>query len=642
MTTLSTSGVNTFNETGEIETVTVATAGYYDITADGAQGGDTTYNSNVGGLGAMASGEVFLQAGATLEIVVGQQGVSTTGTGFSASGAGGGGGSFVIETNAGSGALATPIDVVIAGGGGGAGWGSGQNGANAVATGSDVAGSGAAKGGGGGGFTGGGGGYPAASGSTAGTSFLGGAGSDNGTGRADGGSGGFGGGGGGSYSGGGGGGGGYGGGGGGGTAGGGGGGSFVNAAATDVALAAGKELGDGVVKITYEASPTSFTISDATDLSDTLAAISGSSQVFGGNGTVYTIGLTSGANLTESASLSAIDLKGRDTLTIDGDDDTVSGADAYQGFTIESNGVTIEDLNMTDAPAQNGGSINFVGNDTVTLDSGDHTANVMRISGGIADGAGTGGAGVGTIDVTGSGMVELQGANLFTGGVNLDSGDLQLNSDTAAGSGAINFTDGNELVLASGVDIQNQLTNFTEGNSIDLEGLDASGAKVGSSNGVVTVTSGSKSISLNLTVAGEALEVEADGDGTLLHVPLSQDLSAMVNQIVKVTNDIDLALGQTVQITAAPGGVVDISGDISDLEQAVANAKNVGLELSGGGTIELTGDNTFNDEVRVDAATTLAVNSTELGRRQLGTGSPGRKRAVASGRQDGRARNRRH
>ena len=199
----------------------------------------------------------------------------------------------------------------------------------------------------------------------------------------------------------------------------------------------------------------------------------------------------------------------------------------------------------------------------------------------------------------------------FTGGVNLDSGDLQLNTDTAAGSGAINFTDGNELVLASGVDIQNQLTNFTEGDFIDLEGLDESGAKVGSSNGVVTVTSGSKSISLNLTVAGEALEVEADGDGTLLHVPLSQDLSAMVNQIVKVTNDIDLALGQTVQITAAPGGVVDISGDISDLEQAVANAKNVGLELSGGGTIELTGDNTFNDEVRVDAATTLAVNSTD-------------------------------
>ncbi len=40
MTDLSTTQTNTFDYTGKIETVTVEMAGYYDIAADGAQGGE--------------------------------------------------------------------------------------------------------------------------------------------------------------------------------------------------------------------------------------------------------------------------------------------------------------------------------------------------------------------------------------------------------------------------------------------------------------------------------------------------------------------------------------------------------------------------------------------------------------------------
>ena len=68
-----------------------------------------------GGLGAMASGDIYLAAGAVLKIVVGGAGGSASG--YSAGG-GGGGGSFVIESNSGSGSV--DIDEVIAGGGGGA------------------------------------------------------------------------------------------------------------------------------------------------------------------------------------------------------------------------------------------------------------------------------------------------------------------------------------------------------------------------------------------------------------------------------------------------------------------------------------------------------------------------------------------
>jgi hypothetical protein len=115
MTTLSTTQTNTFASTGTIEFVTVQTAGYYDITADGAQGGGGHFglgDTEAGGLGAMASGEIYLAAGATLEIVVGGEGGSSR-----SGGGGGGGGSFVIETNSGSGAV--DINEVIAGGGGG-------------------------------------------------------------------------------------------------------------------------------------------------------------------------------------------------------------------------------------------------------------------------------------------------------------------------------------------------------------------------------------------------------------------------------------------------------------------------------------------------------------------------------------------
>ncbi len=115
-----------FADSGKIETFIVPPTGYYAITADGAQGGSGVNNFGgvpvgAGGLGAMASGDVFLQAGATLEIVVGRAGgngsLGTSGGSPGGSGGGGGGGSFVIETNSGSGTV--DINEVIAGGGGG-------------------------------------------------------------------------------------------------------------------------------------------------------------------------------------------------------------------------------------------------------------------------------------------------------------------------------------------------------------------------------------------------------------------------------------------------------------------------------------------------------------------------------------------
>jgi hypothetical protein len=254
-----------FAATGTIATFTAPAAGYYDITADGAQGGACSYGAGgAGGLGALASGEIYLAAGAQLEIVVGQAGQ----VGGFGGGGGGGGGSFVIETNTGS--AAVHIAELIAGGGGGGGsagggggqsqppGGAGGDGYNSGGSGGvgDAAGQGGgAGGGGGGGFSGGAGGtsHPAASGATLATGFAGGAGTRHPVGQnysSGGGGGGFGGGGGGGTGSGGGGGGGYGGGGGGGaSAGGGGGGSYAGASILDPVKTAAVNSGAGVVTI---------------------------------------------------------------------------------------------------------------------------------------------------------------------------------------------------------------------------------------------------------------------------------------------------------------------------------------------------------------------------------------------------------
>jgi hypothetical protein len=263
--------VTTYSYDGIIQFDTIAVTGTYDITADGSQGTPAIAPPGSigppGGLGASVSGDIVLQQGAVLEIVVGGQGSAAVN-----GGGGGGGGSFVIEIKNGSGST-VDINEVIAGGGGGGGFrsdGTGNLGGRTTGTGGNgegfsagaggvngAPGTGGFTGGGGGGFEGGAGAYNvrAASGSSALGNFAGGAASaPSGGGRTAGG-GGFGGGGGGG-TGGGGGGGGFGGGGGGGaifaagnSTGGGGGGSFIAAGATNFTKTAGNHHGVGVVTI---------------------------------------------------------------------------------------------------------------------------------------------------------------------------------------------------------------------------------------------------------------------------------------------------------------------------------------------------------------------------------------------------------
>jgi hypothetical protein len=102
----------TFTYSGQIDSYAVQTSGWYQIDAWGAQGGGPEFLPNLGGLGAMVGGRIYLNAGQILDVVVGGQGKSEI---YDNTGGGGGGGSFVY--------VASDLDLLLAaGGGGGSDW----------------------------------------------------------------------------------------------------------------------------------------------------------------------------------------------------------------------------------------------------------------------------------------------------------------------------------------------------------------------------------------------------------------------------------------------------------------------------------------------------------------------------------------
>lgn len=161
----------TFAYSGHIDSYTVATSGWYEIDAWGAQGG--SFNPSLGGLGAMVGGRIYLDAGQVLDIVVGGQGRGSISVD---TGSGGGGGSFVFT--------ASDLDLLLAaGGGGGSRWnvgdgGPGLAGRDGGGFGGGVNGMGGASAGDQHGFAGGGAGWLSAG--ESGTTGVHGAGGSNG------------------------------------------------------------------------------------------------------------------------------------------------------------------------------------------------------------------------------------------------------------------------------------------------------------------------------------------------------------------------------------------------------------------------------------------------------------------------------
>ena len=107
---------------------------------------------------------------------------------------------------------------------------------------------------------------------------------------------------------------------------------------------------------------TYLNVKTESQLSADIKAIDLASQKDGGDGTVYSITFEKGATLTGSADISAINLTGADTLTINGLGARLDGAGAYQGLFAYSGATTIEEFSRSRtaspraAPAARGAS----------------------------------------------------------------------------------------------------------------------------------------------------------------------------------------------------------------------------------------------------------------------------------------------
>ncbi|PEN67744.1 hypothetical protein CN545_18230 [Bacillus toyonensis] len=124
-----------FQYTGNVQSFTVPYTGTYKLTTWGAQGGDNSFetfpgNSDQGGLGGYAEGEVSLTKGETIYVVVGGQGENAVndenkggynGGGDSSWGSGGGGATHIATVDGLLASLSnnTSAILIVAGGGGG-------------------------------------------------------------------------------------------------------------------------------------------------------------------------------------------------------------------------------------------------------------------------------------------------------------------------------------------------------------------------------------------------------------------------------------------------------------------------------------------------------------------------------------------
>jgi hypothetical protein len=159
------------------------------------------------------------------------------------------------------------------------------------------------------------------------------------------------------------------------------------------------------------------------------------------------------------------------------------------------------------------------GNQTVTL--APTSATTLSIAGVIADQSGSGGSGLGSLDVAGAGTVDLTANNTYAGGTTLSSGVLELGSAHAAGGGAITFAGATaKLVVDLGDAPAETLKGLAIGDQIDLKGIGLVPGSTVTAQGSLTVT-GSSSVTLTLDPALDNVTfgIQVDGSGgTLLTV----------------------------------------------------------------------------------------------------------------------------
>ena len=174
-----------------------------------------------------------------------------------------------------------------------------------------------------------------------------------------------------------------------------------------------------------------------------------------------------------------------------------------------------------------GTGIFLQGDEQITLSAAAGTT--LAISDVIADQLGVGGtAGKGSLVIQGPGTVDLKASNSFVGGVDIDSGTLEIGAHYAAGSGVITFeaapVDPTLLIDAAdtpapGGTFETTIAEFGDGDAIDIRGLaftNGATAKLSGDNKLEVTSNGE---TVNFTVSdplSSTYYAHTDGSGGTL------------------------------------------------------------------------------------------------------------------------------
>jgi autotransporter-associated beta strand protein len=371
--------------------------------------------------------------------------------------------------------------------------------------------------------------------------------------------------------------------------------------------------GTGHVLVTIPPSQTTYSnVSSASALSADIGIIDVESS---GNGTNYVITLAAGQTLTEAADIDAVNLKGRDTLTINGQGAVLNGADAYRGLFVYSGAVMIENLTIENAVAKGGagagegGGAGLGGGLFVADDSADGAApasvtlsDVVFASDSAIGGAGgsgtTGGGGGGILD-GGVLIPGVQAGNGRFGGIGGFGGgggaggiggfgggggaaDSVFTPDPGGFGGGDGWMDSHLL---------GPVIYYTSGGG---GGLGAGGDIFVQAGASLTVDGGSLSGGSVTAGLGASGGTNGQAYGTGIFLQGNQNITFAP------------AVGITETIS-------DVIADQSGSGGTGANAGAGSLTLNGAGTLSLNAANTFTGGVTIDAGTLSLGNTSGAG-----------------------------
>ena len=233
-------------------------------------------------------------------------------------------------------------------------------------------------------------------------------------------------------------------------------------------------------------------------------------------------------------------------------------------------------------------------------------------------------SGGGVVKQIGSGTVELSGANTYSGGTVISDGTVRVtNSDpgtsSSVGTGTVTLDGGKFQAGVNNLNFNNTFEVNTTGGTIDTNGhaLTSSGTIQDGNGltGVLTKTgagtlilTGSNSYSGGTALTAGTLSINngsAIGTGDLA---MAEGTALKLDGTFTLNNNINIAGDPIFDVTT--GNTVDIAGVISD---APSPAPAGIVEKLGGGTLVLSGVNTYSGGTVISAGILRVTNDSSVG-----------------------------